>query len=280
MTSDFPALPDFERPPVIEVVLSLQFEPLPKMQVQHIGLLWEKFKKRFPRVETKPPLDPVAEIFDQKPVRPTMRFQVGEFPLFPRTWFVSESGGELIQVQADRFIHNWRKTGDESIYPRYDRIRKDFESALGTLVQFLREHSLGELKPNQCEITYINHILAGDGWNTHGDANRILKPLKEDFAIPFLPTPEATKFSSRYVLRQGPAGQGKPFGRLYVEMNPAFSADLKSIFVLNLTVRSVPAGQDIKSAMQCYDIGRKHIVCTFDAITTDAMHRIWGKHDS
>jgi len=247
------------------------------MQVQHIGSLWARFKRKFPKVETKPPLDPVVEIFDQKFVRPAMRFEVGEMPLFPRVWFVSDSGGELIQVQPDRFIHNWRKTGDATLYPRYERIRDDFERELGLFAEFLKEHSLGDLKPNQCEITYINHIPADGGSPAHGQAHGFLKPLNGDFRVSFLPAPEATRFSTRYVLQQQSAGGEKPFGRLYVDMNPAFNAERKPIFVLNLTVRAVPDGQDVKSAMRCYDVGRKHIVCTFDAITTETMHTAWGK---
>jgi len=279
MAVGFPPLPDFERPPVVEVVLSLQFEPLTKLQVQHIGFLWSMFKDRFPNVETKPPLDPVMEMFEQRPTRPSVRFQVGEFPLFPRVWFVSSSGSELLQVQTDRFIHNWRKTGEQPDYPRYDRIREDFHRELETFVTFLADNTLGELKPNQCEITYINHIPVGDGLSSHGDANRILKPLRDNFRLPFLSAPEVTRFSTRYVMQRENEDNGKPFGRLYVDMNPAFDAQQKPLFVLNLTARAIPARQDIESAMSCYDIGRKHIVCTFDAITSESMHNVWGKHE-
>jgi uncharacterized protein (TIGR04255 family) len=278
MVADFPPLPEFNRPPVIEVVLSLQFEPLAKMQVQHLGFLWSIFKDQFPKVETKPPLDPVIEIFEQKPARPTMRFEVGEFPLLPRVWFVSSTGSEIIQVQSDRFICNWRKVGDAFSYPRYERIRAEFQDGLTRFASFLAEHSLGELKPNQCEITYINHIPAEQGPNAHGKASRILNSLREDFRVPFLPSEEAVQFSSRYLLQREDVVIGKPFGRLYVDMNPAYDAGQEPIFVLNLTVRSAPAKQDIGSAMECYDLGRKYIVCTFDAITTDTMHNTWGKN--
>lgn len=278
MAVNFPTLPDFARPPVVEVVLSLQFEPLAKLQVQHLGFLWSVFKNEFPKVETKPPLDPAVELFDQKPFRPTVRFEVGELPLVPRVWFVSGNGSEIIQVQSDRFIHNWRKVGDSSSYPRYEHIRAAFESAVGRFAKFVAEHSLGELKPSQCEITYINHIPAEDGPNAHGEANRVLSLLREDFQVPFLPPQEAVQFSTRYLLRNDDVAVSRPFGRLYVDMNPAYDSQQKPIFVLNLTVRALPAGQNIESTMECYDVGRKYIVCTFDAITTGAMHMKWGKN--
>ncbi|MBX3662980.1 MAG: TIGR04255 family protein [Burkholderiales bacterium] len=278
MAVNFPKLPDFERPPVVEVVLSLQFEALPKLQVQHIGQLWDRFKTDFPVVETKPPLDPVLEMFDRKPARPMVQFSVGEMPMFPRVWFVSGTGSEIIQVQSDRIIHNWRKTGTSPEYPRYDRIREDFKKSLKKVTDFLRDNALGELRPNQCEVSYINHVPISDsGAADHGEPHRLLKIFNKDFGIPFLPTPEAVNFSTRYLLQHADINSGKPFGRLYVDLKPAYSENQTSIFVINLTVRSAPSRNDIESAMECYDIGRKYIVCTFDAMTEDGMHKVWGK---
>lgn len=279
MAVDFPKLPDFERPPVVEVVLSLQFEPISKLQVQHIGFLWSHFQNRFPKVETKPPLDPVFEFLEPKPARPTLRFEVSEFPPFPRVWFMKESGGELLQIQSDRFIHNWRKSGDASVYPRYEHIREQFRQELQLFMEFLADNQLGEVRPNQCEITYINHLESGRGWKTHGEAPLVLRSLTSDFEVPFLPQPEAVRFSTRYLLSH--EADGKPCGRLYVDLNPALSAETQDpIFILNLTARAVPAKPDIAAAMDFYDQGRRYIVCTFDAITTDAMHEIWGKQNA
>ena len=36
-------LPDFEAPPLIEVAISVQFEPIPDLQTPQIGLLWSRF---------------------------------------------------------------------------------------------------------------------------------------------------------------------------------------------------------------------------------------------
>ena len=44
----------------------------------------------------------------------------------PRFWFVNESGNELVQVQRDRFIRNWRKTEGQPGYPSYDNLREAF----------------------------------------------------------------------------------------------------------------------------------------------------------
>jgi len=56
-------LPDFTNPPVIEVALSVQFEPLSGFRTSHFGLLWSDFRRQFPRTEEHPPRPPVIDQF-------------------------------------------------------------------------------------------------------------------------------------------------------------------------------------------------------------------------
>src|SRR5258708_12433324 len=60
-------LPDFERPPVTEVALSIQFARLPKVTNIHGGLLWSEFRADYPNYEEHPPLAPAFEIFGPNP---------------------------------------------------------------------------------------------------------------------------------------------------------------------------------------------------------------------
>ena len=60
-----PTLPDFERPPVVQVALSLQLRPLELLRSAHLGLLVSVFRsERFPRIEDRGELEPVFEAFD------------------------------------------------------------------------------------------------------------------------------------------------------------------------------------------------------------------------
>ena len=61
--AEFPyfTLAVFDNPPVVETVLSLQFEELSAMQVAHLGLFWRKVKDRFPKTEARPALAPIIE---------------------------------------------------------------------------------------------------------------------------------------------------------------------------------------------------------------------------
>src|SRR5690348_8033242 len=109
MSPDAADLPNFAKPPVTEVVLSVQFDAIAGFELQHFGSLWERFKHKFPNVETKQALEPVWETFAPPSARQLQIRLVQNF--MPRMWLVSENGTELVQIQNDRFIHNWRKVG-------------------------------------------------------------------------------------------------------------------------------------------------------------------------
>jgi hypothetical protein len=80
-------LPDFERPPVVETVLSVQFDPIPGIHTAHLGLLWERFAS-FPLTEERVPLDPVMEQFPEVPrARLGMHLKALETPPVSRLWF-------------------------------------------------------------------------------------------------------------------------------------------------------------------------------------------------
>src|SRR6266566_1973662 len=144
-------LPEYESPPVIEVVLSVQFESMDDMHAPQLGLLWSQFRKDFPRVEQHPPIPSVVETFGQTlSARPGFQIEMSElpFPFLPRLWFLNESGTELVQVQQDRFIHNWRKTDSGQQYPRYEYIRGRFNSELQLFSSFLEAEKLPRLVIN------------------------------------------------------------------------------------------------------------------------------------
>src|SRR5208283_4945721 len=170
--------PEFDRPPVIEVALSVQFKRLDQLRSAHIGLLWSRFRKRFPRTEDHGPLQPAFETFDRKPTQLQLGVEVQTYdvPPLPRAWFLNETGTELVQVQPDRFIRNWRKVGETDEYVRYAHIKGKFVDDLREFEQFVADQGVGDVSPNQCEVTYVNHIVSGEGWSTHGDLGKIFRP--------------------------------------------------------------------------------------------------------
>ena len=83
-----PDLPDFGKPPVAETVLSLQFEPLSKLNPVHLGLLWQRFRGQFPMVEQHGPLPPVLEKFEI-PSSTQVEVTIEEKPPPVRVWFLN-----------------------------------------------------------------------------------------------------------------------------------------------------------------------------------------------
>jgi uncharacterized protein (TIGR04255 family) len=271
------SLPDFAAPPVTEVALSVQFDPLTVLRTPHLGLLWQDFRDRFPKTEEHSPLPPVIEKFGLIGLAPIgVRFEAT--PPVPRCWFLNEAGTKLIQVQQDRFVHNWRKIGQGDEYPRYEQIRQTFETELGIFCQFLAREQLGELAPNQCEVTYVNQILSGRGWEKHGQLGEVVTMWTSHHSDEFLSEPEDVHLAVRYVI---PDSTGNPLGRLLVNVEPAYRvSDGTPIFVLQLTARGKPDGEGVEGVLKFFDRGREWIVRGFASMTSPLIHKIWERRDA
>ena len=272
-------LPDFANPPLAEVALSVQFESLEKLRTPQIGLLWREFRQRFPVTEEHAPLDSEFERFGiSRTSAPVVRMQMLETLPVPRVWFLNETGTELIQVQPDRFVHNWRKVGEGDEYPRYEHLRQTFQSELESFQAILAREDWGAIVPNQCEVTYVNHIVAGEGWTNHGQLSQVLTVFQTDYSDDRLGEPEDARLAMRYILRDD---DQKPIGRLHAAVQPVFQrADNQPMFVLTLTARFRPPGERIEDVLCCLDRGREVIVRAFASMTTPQMHQLWGRKDA
>jgi hypothetical protein len=269
-------LPDFRKPPVRETVLSLQFEPIEEMTAAHVGLLWQRFRKRLPFVEEHPPLPAVVEKFGLL-VAPEVEVTIGEKPPVPRMWFLNTDKTELIQVQVDRFIRNWRKVQGEEIYPRYEKIRARFADEVAAFQQFLADERFPGLSITQCEVTYINHIEPAGIWEHHGQIGRVLKSWLDLPGFAFLPAAEDGAVRLRFLI---PGDGGTPVGRLHLSLQPARKKEDNSlIFSMNLTARGAPLAPNIDGAFAFFDLGREWIVRGFADLTTPEMHRAWERLD-
>jgi uncharacterized protein (TIGR04255 family) len=267
-------LPDFDNPPVVETVLSVQFEPLPLVQAAHLGLLWNEYRSAFPKTEEGPALEPVIERFPENPTaRVGLKLHaLQSFPV-PRIWFANDQGNELIQVQNGRFIKNWRKEREGQRYPRYDEtIRPHFDRDYKIFLTFLKENQLGAPQINQCEVTYVNHILIGEGGKHYGAADKIFTFWRSADLMPPGPA-EDLRIHTRFII---PDTDGKPIGRLHVDVQPGMrTSDNRPMYVMHLTARG-QVGDDV----DFFDVGREWIVTTFKRLTTDSMHNTWGIKDN
>lgn len=263
-------LPDYRKPPISEVVLSLQFKAVEDLRTPLIGLLWDRFRERLPEIEEHPPLPHIIERFGA-PTPPKINVLVEQKPPVPRVWFLTSEKTELIQVQQDRFIHNWRKISGKEPYPHYPAICQKFREEVAELGRFLTKEKLGPIDINQCEITYVNQIEAGQLWKSHGDISAILRYWKDLERGGFLPQAEDVALRVRYII---PDDSGKPIGRLHLVVQPAWkSADNMPVLTMNLTARGKPLTDDVEGAFAFFDLGRRWIVKGFADLTTEKIQR-------
>lgn len=275
-------LPDFEFPPVVEVALGVQFDPI-GLQAKHLALLWEKWRDAFPTWEEQPPIPPVKEWFGlPASAAVNVLYDLGPLPQLRRALFINADSTELRQVQCDRFARNWRKA--VSPYPRYDDepnsegsacgLRTRFRQDLTELTEFIREHRLGAFAPNQCEITYVNHVPTS-GECAGRDLAEVLKPWSGAFTDDFLQAPESNEVALRFVISDE---QRRNIGRLHIAAATARDRNSGSeVIRLTLTSRGLPLSHDVDGILQFMDIGRRWIVKGFASVTTEAMHRKWRR---
>lgn len=206
---------------------------------------------------------------EPRPPGGQIRFESIEVPTLPRVWFINRAGTEVIQVQHDRFIKNWRKSAEDDPYPHYEPvIRPAFERDFSRFESFLAEQKLGDIRPTQCEVTYVNHIVSGEGWDNFDQLDRIFRFWRPP-ASPLPGNPEDIGIHVRFPIVE----DGHTIGRLSVDVQPALrTTDNRRMYVMNLTARGLHSGK-----FEVFDIGRKWIVNAFEQLTTEEMHRIWRK---
>ena len=95
-------LPVFAKPPVHEVALSVMFDGLAEWKAIHTGLLWQKFRDRFPTTEDHPPL--ILATSSEAPI------------------VVPQSVGGRASAGAARSLHS--EFGDVRKGPRYTHITR------------------------------------------------------------------------------------------------------------------------------------------------------------
>jgi len=253
------------------------------MHVGHIGLLWEQFRSKFSRVEQQPRLPHMIER-KGNPAPPALipNFSImSAGDLIPRVWMLNDDGTELIQVQTDRFLRNWRRhhINDPIPYPSYETSgRPGFEIDFGNFLKFAKDQGLGHLAIDQCEMTYINVIRPCGVWNTFAQADKVFRGWGPDY--PTLVGSRANTIGCR-VRHEVADDHGQFVGHLFVELDsgylPGSNEELTPVFQFQLIVRGRPLGEGMIGVMQFMDFAHRAIVKSFADVTTPEMHKVWER---
>ncbi len=254
-------LPSYKKPPVNDVICGMRFHTPAKLRIPHIGLLWNKFRMDYPRIQHAPPITSAKGelLIDQESGLPIQR-----------VWFINKSDDQLIQFQFDRFYFNWRRKEGE--YPRYPHVIEHFERVLNIVEIFFKEFDLGDITPIEYELSYINHISKGEGWETIDDLSRIFSDFVWEQRVGrFLPNPSGIVWKTEFPLQE-------KMGRLAVTLNQATRTEDKvPLFVLELKANGLDNSADKKAFRKWFDAAHEWIVRGFTDITTPEIHQIWER---
>jgi uncharacterized protein (TIGR04255 family) len=257
-------------PPLEESVFGVQFEPLPKFRTAHFGLFWARIRERYPLTEDQPPLPPQSEPAELlQPTGGLISFQT--MPFVPRCWFLDHEGTHILQVQHNRILRNWRRITGAENYPGFDALLPQFQRDWADFGAFVAEQGLGNLNVNQCELTYVNQIEKGAGWQDFSDLAKVFSLFCEGKSGGTLPMPELFNWDAKYKL---PADRG----RLHVTMNPVLRGrDFKVVLSLNLTARGGPGGPGAEDVIGWFHLAHEWVLNAFRELTRERMHELWGK---
>lgn len=259
--------PSFQRPPVREVGLAIQFRSPLRLRVVDLGALWHEFRDGYPGLEEHPRVGPMLL------ASPALSFgvQLVDAPDLPRLWFLSDDGTQLVQVQGDRLVVNWRRLSGTDEYPRYEHtVRPMLQGAWARLSRALAFLGEEPPEPDICEVIYANAMPMGEGWSSWAEIGQVIAPWSGEMSDEFLAQPaDALTLSQRFSL---PNEQGW----LNIEASTG-AVDTTPALLVDLTARGLAAEPTFDGALSFMDLAREWIVRGFTSFTTTEMHAVWGR---
>lgn len=268
--------PEYERPPVVETILGVQFDRLPGFRNAHLRAFWKTLDaSEWPDISDAPLLRPQFEQFaDGAKWAKGVQVKVTQDPAC-RLQITNKNGDRMIQLQNSRLHFNWLGEGG-SEYPRYEaKVRDEFVWALQCFTDFVTSEQLGDFRPNQWEVTYLNHIPKGTVWNTPNDWGFFL-PLHGVPTVEHVAQRESFSGAWHFLIPD-------ERGRLHVQWQHTVKSEpeQQEMIVLTLTARGpIDKGEDVlKGIRDGLDLGHKTIVRSFEKLMSDDANRYWGlKH--
>lgn len=273
MSQGSDSVPSYRKPPIIEAVWSVQFAEMLWLLPPHTGLFWSRIRDRFPRCEEQAPIMHVVES-ESLFTSPKSSAELLTAPPLSRQWFISEAGTELVQLQRDRFCCNWRKVEPDDVYPRFQRLKNMFTEGWTTFCDFVSAMGEGAPAIDQCEMTYINHIERGLGWDAIERVGAVFPAICWEGKTSFLPAPSTlgAKFSFEM-----PSLHGRLHASLRHGVKSEGKAKGNELLLLEMTARGLPDTTDVAGLLRWFALARESIVKGFTDLTASKMHSLWER---
>ncbi len=268
-----PDLPDYEAPPVDEVILGVQYAPIPGSDTV-LSPYSASIAAEYPNVQYLPRIEtPIEQLSSGMPFFP-LQTQLPFAPqsLTGRTWLVSADDSLIIQIQNDRFMHNWRHRASE--YPRFEFLVQRFWERYEMYRAALAEAGQQTPQPLQLEVSYVN-------WIVDQAISEFFRPgAAADVQIHGVDRyPEQQQWAGSYLVRD----ESQALARLTMICGPAMRLDPHpergTQFQLTFKAPLQPSATD-DQIQELALVGRDTIVRAFTDLTTAPSHRRWGRRDA
>lgn len=267
----------YDSPPLVEVAMSVQFDPPRELNQAHLGAFWATQRDQLPIVRTTQPIATTNEVFGNQGqwLPPSLQFALTNEPEC-RLQMTSVDDQWMCQVQRNRVVVNWRKRNAE--YPRFGATWLRFSAIWRDWQQFLEVSKLPAPKSRLWELTYVNRIPQNGLWEKQADWPNVLPGL---WGGGFASFRDATLrgFHGQWVWETI-----DPPARLYVEPKPG----PENVLILSLTARGpIAAPQpdaplDAAASLLQFECGmtcgHDLIVAAFDSISSSEAKKVWKRH--
>jgi uncharacterized protein (TIGR04255 family) len=183
---------------------------------------------------------------------------------------VHKDVNEVVQVQFNRFIHNWRKRRPHDEYPGYERVVENFENYLSRFKEFLVEEKLEDFIPKQYEITYFDHILQHEGWESLDNLGEMFPNLVSQ-NVQDTPLGHIREFQWQMLF-----SLPKDFGQLQLTIQTVHRpTDNRQLIRMEFTAQS---NEPYESMREWFDIAHEEIVQLFSNLVSDEIQdRFWRR---
>ena len=272
-TSELPVT--YERPPIVEVALSIQFSATPTIGIERFGEFWSSHKAAYPDVAVVPSIPPCTEDFGHetrwRPLNP--KFSFSDKPEC-RLQMKSSDGQWMAQLQADRVVVNWLKKGDD--YSRFPEALSRFVSFLNKWTEYLDSSDLAETQLQFWELSYVNRIEKKDLWATPADWPSVFPGLFGE-ASAMAGNQDLRGFQGHWVWHIA-----DPLSNIYVDLRPGVSKENASedVIFFRLTARgpfTFENGEDrVEGIKSNFSGGRAAIANLFNKIISTNAKQAWG----
>ena len=257
------ALPEYERPPVTEVALTVQLDDDIGFRFLDLAGVAACWAEELPDVQERDRLPRLGADPDEL----DMTLDLAETRYTPRLWLQNEPGDHVLQLQQDRIAVNWSKSESDDDYPRYETIKAFLVEAWRRLEAKLDDLGLTMPPPSVCQVMYVNELGASQGWKSSADTTKLISPWGGSMSDNFLPADRHEGLLMHFHL---PGDQG------WMNINGR-TADLDDrIFVLTLVSEGWPPSPDLDGVLGFMDLAHEWIVKAFTSVTTEEAHREWG----